>query len=371
MARPKKAAAQPAATKEDITQVNVYEPPADTLADDFEAILMGADGGGEDSGESDVGSGDSSDSDGGSGDGPDADVSDAGDDADGDSSSGTGSDDEDSEEVADDVDGEDEEEEEDEDEGEEGKDGKKNDKSEKHPRTAKERIRQLVSVRNEKDAEINRLKAEIDRISSQQVASNDEHPDPEAEVEQLRNQYKNIKSPDKVVKDGVINPLTGEPYTPAEAEAAVANLKQDIQFKINEAQSAVVGKMSLAREAEAMSESLRIPLSDLITKYPVLDQDSKNADADLCAVLQSVIDANTIVKGGLLTGFKTPPETFLKSFENMLKKTTSVKVNEGKKLDNKRDKTAESSGKAPAKRGKMSAEDEFMAIFDDAFGRMV
>lgn len=232
---------------------------------------------------------------------------------------------------------------------------------------ANERIRKLVAEKNEierKLAEAEARAQEAERLAS---TSTEEHPDPENEVKELREKYKRVMTPQEIVSSNMVNPLTGSPYTPAEAQAAVAELKQDIQFQIDEANNAVVERMNQAREAEALANSLVAPLQELINDFPQLDPGSPKADKDLCNLLQTTIDANSIQNRGLLTGFVKQPEEFIGAFRRVLKSQGEMRANKVRKTDAKVD-TLPKHGALDSKRtgGKMEPTDELLSMFDDA-----
>ena len=256
--------------------------------------------------------------------------------------------------------------------GDEGADGDRGDNAaDGLPATpslkANDRIRKLVDQRRSVEAERDQLRQELEAAKKQALAT-DAHPDPEAEVKTLKEQYKNVKTPEQIVAERQVNPMTGEPYTAAEAAAAIANLKQDIQFKIAEANDAVVERMGQAREAERLTQKMVEPLSDMIQRYPQLDRDNENADPYLCDTLQSVLDANAHMERGILVGFAKDPAEVIGNFEKMMKGLTTVKVNKQTKVDRAVDKTPTHGAlDSRTDRGKMSDADELAELLGDSF----
>jgi hypothetical protein len=324
---------------EDGASINGLEEDMSNDIDDIAAILLGEDEGGE--GES----GDNEDHDGESDDDQEAAADEEEDEAE------AGEDDEE--------DDDEEDEEDKEDEGEEDLKPKKN---------ANSRIRQLVAEKKEREQRIQELESQL---SNNEVRRTPEHPDPDKELAILKEQYSRIKTAREVLDSGAINPLTGEEYTAAEAQAAIAELKQDLQFKINEVQSAVVENMKQAEAARNLVETIRVPLAEMIDRYPELDADGDKFDKDLGALLQATIDTNSIMENGILTGFKQDPKKFLASFERTLIKMGTLKANARAATDKKKEKIL---SKTPlnneARGGKISAEDEFMAFVDAAFDNL-
>ena len=233
------------------------------------------------------------------------------------------------------------------------------------PPSANKRIRQLVAQRKAKEAEVTELQQRLADAEKRSATATPEHPDPENELAELQDEYSRVKTPQAVIESGAINPLTGEPYSAAEAQAAVAELKQDLMYKMRGAEGAVVSRMEQSRTAERLSENMRVPLAELITKYPQLDQTSATADKDLCATLQAVIDSNTVLDGGLLSGFKTEPDKFVKQFERVLVKLGTVKANGSAIVDAKKDKVP-AKGALSNRTAKTDDVDDFMEYFDKA-----
>lgn len=234
------------------------------------------------------------------------------------------------------------------------------------------RIKQLVDRAKAAEAataDAQRRAEELERLNS---TSTSDHPDPQAELDKLRDEYARIATPQQVLQAGTVNPLTGEPYTAAEAQAAIADYKQDLQFKMSEAERSVVDRMQQAREAEKQAASLQDSLVPLLTAHPELDPNSVNADPDLCDILQGMIDANAIMERGLLTGWKTQPQDIVAKFDRFLKSQQNIRVNTIAKTDKKavnlsdRKQSTAPNGIAPEKSG----EDEFLAAFDDAMKEM-
>ncbi|MCL2806681.1 MAG: hypothetical protein FWD27_00730 [Coriobacteriia bacterium] len=208
-------------------------------------------------------------------------------------------------------------------------------------RKARKELKEL----KEKLEEAEKLKEQVDDAEKRAATTTDEHPNPEEELETLKVQYANLPDPQRIAKDGLINPVTEEPYSFAEAIAVVANLKQDIQFKINEVQQTVVARMTEARDAERLINDNLTPLvKELMNKYPELDEESVDYDSDLAQLLQEKIDANIVLKRGLASEFKAEPKDFLAAFERVMIKNRTIKVNAMDSVDKKVD-TVQSNSK--------------------------
>jgi hypothetical protein len=237
---------------------------------------------------------------------------------------------------------------------------------------ANARITQLVAEKNA--AKQAQAEAEARAAAAEQRAATTTtaHPDPEAELQQLRERYKVIKTPQQLIDEEMINPLTGFVCTPAEAQAAIAEYKQDLQFQIQEAQAATVERMTQARASESLITTQLDPeIEKLIGKYPELDENSQKYDKDLSSMFQALVDSNMVTERGLVTGFKVPPKEYIASFERMMTKNRTVKVNEQAKVEKNIDKVP--SKRALDNRGKddkISPEDELMGYFDDAMKEM-
>lgn len=207
----------------------------------------------------------------------------------------------------------------------------------KNRQSAKDRIGQLIKQRNEARQQAEDFKKQLEYATHQAATATEAHPDPEAELKDLNERYRTIKTPKQIVDEGIINPLTGYEYTPAEAEAAIANLKQDIQFQISDANNAVVARMNQSREAERLGSELSAELSALIHEMPELDRDSKKANPDLCDMLQAIIDTNAKTDRGILTGWNKEPKEFIGTFKRVVKSLSMVKANSNKSVKKKID----------------------------------
>jgi len=237
---------------------------------------------------------------------------------------------------------------------------------------ARERIQQLVSRAKEAEAKQAEAEAALEEANQRAATTTAEHPDPDAELADLRQRYASVKTPQQILEEELINPLTNELYTPAEAQAAVAEYKQDLQFKINEAQNSTVERMNQARLAESLvTTQLNPALDALIAKFPQLDAESDKADKGLCDVLQAVVDANVKLDRGLVVGFKKDPKEFLGTFERMIKNGQTMKVNQHKETAKKIDKVP-SKGALDNRQehGKITPEQELMNEFDKAMAEM-
>jgi hypothetical protein len=339
---------------DDVLEIQDNVQTIEEMADDITAILMGEEPkeGGQDDGDAGTTGGGSSDG---------SDYLDSLADSEGDKDSAGGED------------GEGESEESEEDDGED--DAKQTDVLDETPpskkMSAQDRIRQLVDQKNDLKKQVEDARRELEETQSKFAQSSDKHPDPEKELADLHTKYSSILSPAEVLEKGLINPLTNEPFTAAEAQAAVAELKQDVQFQINEANNAVVDRMNQARLAEERAEELRVPLAELLNKYPQLDRDSKDCNPDLCDMLQAVIDANAVIRGGLLSGFKTEPKDFIAKFGRVLDSQTHIRVNTKRDIDKNIERVpARSSLDNRQEPAKMKPEDDLMAAFDEAMKEM-
>jgi chromosome segregation ATPase len=246
-------------------------------------------------------------------------------------------------------------------------DGEPAPKSEK----ANKRITQLVAQKKEAQEKAAELEARIAEMETQAATTTEAHPDPDKEVAELRAQYATIKTPQMILQEEIVNPLTGDVYTAAEAQAAVAELKQDIQFRINEAQSATVERMNQARAAENLVVTKLTPHVDaMVAKYPQLDEDSDKFDQDMSDLFQATIDANVKKTNGLITGFKKDPAEFVAAFERVVKKNSTLQANQRTRTDKKIDKVP-TRGPKQIRNGenKQSPEDDFMAEFDVAMSK--
>jgi hypothetical protein len=269
---------------------------------------------------------------------------------DGDDDAGDPEDDDD-DDVDDDDDGDD-----------EGKDGKG-----KRPMSgAEKRIRGLLAKLDAEKAARAEAEERLGQYEERDVRSDPDHPDPEAELAELKDQYKRILTPAQVMASGKVNPLTGAPYTAAEAEAAIANLKQDIQFKISELNDVVVSNMSKARAAEALAEQVRVPLEGLIAKYPRLDPASKDADPDLCRLLQSHIDSIMVTDGKLLTGFKEDPSEAIAAFARVMDRNTLLVANQRKATDRRIEHVPKRGGTSGREDKASAPEDEMLGFLEEA-----
>lgn len=233
------------------------------------------------------------------------------------------------------------------------------------------RIKQLVDRAKAAEAaaaDAERRASEAERLSA---ISTDAHPDPDKELADLRSEYGRIKSAAQLISEGIENPLTGEPYTPAEAQAAIAEYKQDLQFRISEVERATVDRMQEAQTSQANADDLRNSLVPFLQKHPELDPDSTDADPDMIDLLKARIDTSAIQNRGMLTGWKTPPAEIVAQFERFLTRQNTLKVNQKEKADKKIEQSPSRSNPNQATNSKeKKAEDELMAFFDEAMGDM-
>ena len=238
---------------------------------------------------------------------------------------------------------------------------------------ANKRIQQLVERAKAAEAKQKEAEDALNEANQRAATTTPEHPDPDKELEKLKQRYASVKSPQQILQEQLINPLTGDVYTPAEAQAAVAEYKQDLQYQIQNVQAATVERMNQARQAEAIIATQLTPEIDkLLSKYPYLDpgteeEPNPKADKDLCDMLHALVDSNAKVERGLLVGFKKPPKDFLGAFERMMINGKTVKVNQEAKINKKIDNVP---SRGPldnrGKSDKMSDEDAFMSAFDEA-----
>jgi DNA repair exonuclease SbcCD ATPase subunit len=230
--------------------------------------------------------------------------------------------------------------------------------------TAQERIQQLAAQKRELAEELERVKAEREEAEKRYATTSEQHPDPQAELETLKEQYAQLPTAQQVIEAETINPATEMPYTPAEAEAALANLKQDIMFRINDTKDAVVQRMEQARVAETLATQLGDELNQLISQYPELDPNSPKANKPLCKMLGAVIKSNQIETAGLLSGWDTPPKEFLKEFKDMVLSQTLVRANAVSKTNGNIE--AVPTKVKPEETKVQTATDPLLAAFDDA-----
>lgn len=177
----------------------------------------------------------------------------------------------------------------------------------------------------------------------------------------------------QVLESDLINPLTNAPYTPAEAQSAIVEYKQNLQFQINDLNDAVVQNMTAARNAEQLFRTQAEPhINKLMDDYPALDKDSADFDQDLSDMFQAVINANCIMNNGLVTGFKKEPKTFVDSFRRHMLKSTAVRANNTRSVDKKIErKTKGERGVTPTTSKKnASFEDTMLFGFEDAMSTM-
>ena len=237
---------------------------------------------------------------------------------------------------------------------------------------ANQRITQLVAQKNEAKKRAEEAEARAAAAEQRAATTTKAHPDPEAELKDLKKRYQTLKTPQQVIEEGLINPMTGYEYTPAEAQAAIADYKQDLQFQIAEAQAATVERMNQARASENLVVTQLNPEVDaFLLKYPELDENNAKYDKDLGFMFDALIAANMKTEQGLVTGFKTPPKEYIATFERMMLNGRTMKVNAESKTNKKIDKVP--AKKALDNRGKddkISPEDELMGYFDAAMKDM-
>jgi hypothetical protein len=231
--------------------------------------------------------------------------------------------------------------------------------------SAKDRIKQLVDQKNDLKRELAEAQLAREELEKRQAVSTDKYPDPEATVKELQERYAGLPTVQQVLEHETINPVTGDVYTPAEAEAALANIKQDIQFSITDAKDAVVARMEQSRRAEQLGNELGNELSELIARHPQLNPEAPGSDPVWCRILANEIKANEQKAGGLLTGWAEAPRSFIASFEKAMLAATNIVANKVKSTDAK--VTKETSKPVDESFGKPKTfEDEFMAMFDQA-----
>ena len=123
-----------------------------------------------------------------------------------------------SEEEEDEEDEEDEEEEEEEEENEEEEAEEVEEQDEKPAKNSKaeNRFRKLSAKLEDAERRAAEAKAEAEELRQTALRTSTEHPDPEAELEKLKDEYSRVLTPAQVLASNQTNPLTGQPYTTAE-----------------------------------------------------------------------------------------------------------------------------------------------------------
>lgn len=276
---------------------------------------------------------------------------------------------------------EDDEEEEEEEEGEEDEDGDEDesdddsddekdgddaedeqkyqsDDKKKPSKNAQERIKELNRKWREEEKARKELENKLQNMEKLQNASAQKYENPEEEIAKLEEQYRTLKTPQMIVEEQMINPDTGEPYNYAEAAAAIANARQDIQFKINDANSEVVRNMQLARESEQNQNKLVVPMQALVDKYPQLDPDSKKANPTMINAMQQFVNANIVKQGDFIIGFEKDPAEFVGEFENLIEEMSGLRANKQKKADKNVDKLPKTGAKASRSKKTTPKEEE-------------
>lgn len=252
---------------------------------------------------------------------------------------------------------------------------------------ANKRIQKLISEKKEISSQINSLKAEIESLKSD-LASDDKpvQPDqqlaapskwdncnPQDEVDNLTQRLESVKTPKMIIDEGLVNPLTGFEYTPAEAQAAVAEHRVSLMQQLAEAQQAVFKDVAADRRSEQLAEEVRVPLANLIDKYPELDRGGVTENPLLVEMLQSVVDTNVMRDSrNRITGFKQDPSAFVDKFEKALLGQRLLKANVVKKVSSKveRESTGRPSGSDHPSTAKKSVDDDLLSGFDDAMESM-
>jgi hypothetical protein len=233
--------------------------------------------------------------------------------------------------------------------------------------SGKERIQQLVEQKNELKKQLAEAQLVAEEATKKYVVSTPEGEDPEKKLAELKEQYANMPTVQGVLEREIVNPDTGDIYTPAEAAAAIANLKQDVMFQINNTNEAVVAKLEQSRHAESLGNELGNELSELIARHPELDPEAANYNKVWGRILTNEIKANEIKSGALLTGWAESPAKFVAEFEKAMISATTVVANKVSKVNANVDKTKSiASPKQDA--AAQTGIDAMMAAFDAELG---
>jgi hypothetical protein len=209
---------------------------------------------------------------------------------------------------------------------------------------ANNRIRKLVDEKKEAQAaleslkeELAQAKAEAETARRQAVVTSEKHPKPDEEkAEVLKKLAEAPQAADVMGRDDVLNPLTGQPYTPVEAQLACLEYRQGLEKQLQSIDAAVVDNMTRANASKALFNEQAAPhINGLIERFPELDRENAKYNEATAGIFKAVIDANCVMERGLVTGFKKPPEKFIAEFEKLLTTSRAVRVNETKKVDKK------------------------------------